>query len=133
MIYTFQHPDTGELVDVSQKANDEHVYFDSTGLKWNRVFSVPYTASNTKADPFSSKDFSGKFDNKKVKIGDITDASAEMSSIREQKLGEDPVKNKFFDEYSKKRRGISHPEDPRPKEAARKKAQAHLDKAFKLA
>jgi hypothetical protein len=132
MIYTFQHPETGQVIDVSQNANDKHVYIDSDGLKWNRVFNIPYTSSNTKADPFSAKDFSNAFENKKVKIGDITDCSAEMSAKREQRLGSDPVKTKFFDDYSKKRRGINHPDDPRPKEAARKKAQEHIDKTFRL-
>jgi hypothetical protein len=132
MIYTYQHPETGEIIDVSQNANDPHVYFDSDGLKWNRVFNIPYTSSNTKADPFSQSQFVNQFENKKVKIGDISDCSAEMSAKREQKLGMDPVKIKFFDEYSKKRRGINHPDDPRPKIAAQKKVREHIDKTFRM-
>lgn len=132
MIYIFEHPQTGEIREIIQKAHDKHEYFDESGLKWNRVYTIPYTASNTKVDPFSKEQFSNQFENKKVKIGDITDASAEASSIREQKMGSDPVKTKFFDDYKKKRRGINHPDDPRPKEAARKKVQEHIDKTFRM-
>jgi hypothetical protein len=131
MIYTYQHPETGEIKDVSQPVNAEHVYSEN-GVKWNRVFNIPYTASNTKVNPFSKSEFVNHFDGKKVTVGDISEASAEMSATREQKLGQDPVKTKFFDDYSKKRRGINHPDDPRPKEAAKKRVEAHLNKTLRL-
>ena len=33
--------------------------------------------------------------------------------VRAEQLGYDPVQNKYFDDYSKSRRGIKHPKDTR--------------------
>lgn len=131
MIYLFSHPKTGEIREIEQQANDVHSYTDETGLLWNREFSIPYTSSNTKADPFSSKDFKSRFSGKNVKIGDMWEESASLSDQRSARTGMDPVKEKFFDSYSEKRHGLKHPDDPRPKEAAKAKVQKHLDKMGK--
>ena len=36
-LYTYEHPETGETLDVVQGMNDEHVYVSEDGIKWNRV------------------------------------------------------------------------------------------------
>jgi hypothetical protein len=42
-------------------------------------------------------------------MGDMLDYSAEMSAKRaEQAGGVDPVKKKFFEDYSKERKGANH-------------------------
>jgi hypothetical protein len=135
--YTFISIDNPELEKdffflMKEVPSFNSIFEDENGQKWKRVPTIPFTSSNTKSDPFSSKDFVKKFENKNVKIGDISDASGEASALREQKLGVDPVKMRFFDDYSKKRRGINHPDDPRPKEAAKKRVEAHLNKTLRL-
>jgi hypothetical protein len=41
----------------------------------------------------------------------MMDRSKEMSQRRKDKLGYDPVQQKYFKEYSEKRRGVKHPLD----------------------
>ena len=86
------------------------IYHNATvenGIKWNRVFSSPNAALDLNADPFSSKGFVEKT-NSKGTMGDLMSRSQEMSEKRKNKLGYDPVQKKYFQEYSKKRRGIKH-------------------------
>jgi hypothetical protein len=108
-LYTFEHPDTGEIKDVAQAMSDEHIYVDDKGVKWNRVFSNPRTSIDTKIDPFSKKDFL-KRTNKTCTVGDMMDLSSEMSERRAGKAGKDPIKQKAFDKYNKEV-GKPHPLD----------------------
>jgi hypothetical protein len=132
-IYLYRNPNNGEVKEVFQSAFDEHTY-EENGVKFTREFTIPYTASNTKTDPFDSQSFKSKFDGKNVKVGDMWDDSAEMSDRRKQKMGIDPVKEKFFDKYKEKRKGIKHPDDPRPcnhMEYYQKKAKEKAEKKTK--
>lgn len=106
-LYTFEHPETGELIDVLLGMNDEKKFIDEKGLKWERVFISPNAAIDSKIDPFSSQSFVDKT-NSKGSMGDLIDRSKEMSDKRKNKLGYDPVQKKYFENYSKKRRGIKH-------------------------
>lgn len=106
-LYTFEHPETNESIDLVFSMNDEKIYIDENGIKWNRVFSSPNAALDLNADPFSSKGFVEKT-NSKGTMGDLMSRSQEMSEKRKNKLGYDPVQKKYFQEYSKKRRGIKH-------------------------
>jgi len=112
-LYVYEHPKSGKQVEVVQGINDEHSYTDKKGLKWNRVFTPPNVSVDSKINEFSEKEFVEKTRTKKGTVGDLLDRSKELSEKRAQKNGGvDPLKNKFFKEYSKKRRGKKHEADP---------------------
>ena len=98
---------TGEVEDVILGMNDEKEYIDEEGTVWNRVWHVPNAAMDLDIDPFSSKQFLSKTD-KRGTMGELQERSKEMSEKRTNKLGYDPVKQKYFKEYAKKRCGKRH-------------------------
>ncbi|NDG54215.1 MAG: hypothetical protein EBY39_14520 [Flavobacteriia bacterium] len=110
-LYTYEHPETKEILDVVQGMNDEHIYIDKQGIKWKRVWNVPQASIDSSSDPFDGQAFKNKTANQKGSYGDLIDQSKELSQKRKDKLGYDPVQKKYFKEYSKKRRGIKHPLD----------------------
>ena len=90
---------------------DVHEYFgeDGSEVDWKRVFLPPNTNIDTHIDPHSEKEFKERTATKKGTMGDMLDYSKEMSLKRaESNGGVDPVKEKYFDEYSKKRNGAKH-------------------------
>jgi hypothetical protein len=105
-IYTFENPETGETVDVIQKMNDKHEYFDKNGIKYKRVYYSPNMSIDSQIDAFSSKDFAEKTRNKKGTIGDLLDKSKELSEKRGGK-NNDPVLKDFYSSYEKDN-GIKH-------------------------
>lgn len=105
MQYIFSHPKTGETIEVSQKANDKHEYTDSKGIKWNRVFTVPHAAIDTKIDPFSSKEYIGKGGRARTTYGELLDRSQELSEKRKQIAGHDPIQEAFIAKERKRRGG----------------------------
>jgi hypothetical protein len=111
-VYLYQHPETGDTIEVVQKMKDEHIYVDDDGTEWNRVFFAPNASidSNFDAD-MSSTDWMRKTENKKWTVGDAWDKSKELSVKRQKRMGKDPVKEKHFKDYKKQRRGKRHPED----------------------
>tara|TARA_R110002020_G_scaffold19821_6_gene68015 strand:+ start:2710 stop:3084 length:375 start_codon:yes stop_codon:yes gene_type:complete len=116
--YIYEHPDTGEQVIVLQSVHEEHIY-EINGVVYDRVYTVPNASIDTNIDPFSAKEFREKA--KGSTVGDFWDQSAEASEKRTQKEGVDPVKNKFFEDYSKTRKGAKHPQDPSNKSNSAKK------------
>jgi hypothetical protein len=106
--YIYEHPETGEQVTVLQSVHEEHVY-NIDGVDYDRVYTTPNASIDTKINPHSAKDFREKA---KGSIGDLWDQSAEASAKREERHGHDPVKKKFFEDYSKSRKGAKHPKDP---------------------
>ncbi len=106
--YIYENPETGEQVTVLQSIHEEHVY-TIDGIEYNRVYTIPNASIDTQIDPHSAKDFREKA---KGSIGDLWDQSAEASVKREERHGHDPVKKKFFEDYSKSRKGAKHPKDP---------------------
>ena len=108
--YTYINPDTEEVIDVPQSINENHVYIDKNGLEWRRVFTVPEvnTHGTLKADT-TEKQFSEYTRNQKGSMGDLYDRSAELSEKRKKIYGKDPVKKKYFNDWSKKRKGKVHP------------------------
>jgi len=109
-IYIYENPSTGEVREVLQSMNEEHCYSED-GQEWVRVWTLPQMSIDTKLDPFSSKDFVKKTD-KSGTYGDLLDRSAELSEIRANKNGGvDPLKQKYFDDYAKKRGGKRHPDE----------------------
>jgi hypothetical protein len=110
-VYIYQHPETEETTEVVQKMSECHVYVDSDGTEWERVWSNPNAATDSSIDPFDGDSFVQKTKNKNYKHGEIQEASKEASEKRKQKLGYDPVEKKFFKDYSQRRRGKKHPKD----------------------
>jgi hypothetical protein len=70
---------------------------------------VPNASIDTSVDPYSSKEFIQKTENKKGTYGDMMDYSKELSYERGEKNGGvDPVKEKYFKDYANKRNGAKH-------------------------
>mgnify|MGYP003333232259 FL=1 len=107
-LYSYQNPNTGEIIDVLQGMNDKHSYTDENGLEWKRVFQVPNASVDSQIDPNNPVSFIDATKNKKGTIGDLFDKSAELSEKR-AKGGVDPVKEKFISDYSKRTNGKQHP------------------------
>ena len=107
-LYTYQHPESEELLDIIQGMNEEHIYIDSKGIKWNRVFISPNASIDSEIDPFNNQQFIEKTGKNKGTYGELVDHSREMSEKRKNKLGYDPVQKKYFKEYSEKRNGARH-------------------------
>jgi predicted nucleic acid-binding Zn ribbon protein len=106
-IYTFENPETGETDDLYFGINDDKVFVDDGGVTWRRVFIAPNISVNSGGDPFSKKDFIEKTSDKGT-YGDLMDRSRDMSEKRKDKLGYDPMRQKYFKEYSSKRGGSKH-------------------------
>ena len=86
---------------------EEHVY-EENGVKFNRVFTKPTAATDTKIDPMNSREFVEKTGKKKGTMGDLWDQSQEASQKREKIIGKDPLKEKYYENYSKTRKGRPH-------------------------
>ena len=110
--YLYQHPATNEIKGVIQGVNDPHVYMENN-IKWKRVFTAPQLNTVGTLDPFNKNQFINNTANTQGNYGDLMDRSRELSAQRAEKLGHDPVRNEYFDNYSKARRGIKHPDDKR--------------------
>jgi hypothetical protein len=107
-IYLYQHPKTEKINEVYQSMEDEHIYIDPDGVKWNRVFTKPQASIDTQIDPHSSKDFVEKTRNKNATIGELWDRSAELSEKRAKTGGRDETKIKAQESYTR-RTGKEHP------------------------
>ena len=114
-IYLFQNPETNEVLEVQQRISDTHEYIDDNGLKWSRVFTVPNASvpNMTRIDAGSEQDFMNKTQNTGGTLGDLFDLSKELSEKRKSQSGnnKDPIEQKFFKDYSKKRKGLKHQND----------------------
>ena len=111
-LYTYFNSETEEYRDIVQKMNDVKEYFGENGdeTSWKRIFTVPNASFDSKIDPFKASEFARKTGSKKGTYGDLLDTSAELSQQRADITGgADPVKAKYFENYSKTRRGAKHP------------------------
>lgn len=111
-IYIFEHPESKEKIEVSQRMGDEHTYVDEQGVEWVRVWVAPNASIDTNIDPYSQKQFVEKTEGKGMKLGDLWDESARMSKIRAKRSGTDPIKDKYLKNYRQKRKGTKHLDDP---------------------
>ena len=110
-IYLFEHPDTGETIEVVQSMSDDHTYVDDNDLEWNRVWTTPSASIDANVDPFNEKAWMDKTGKQtKGNFGDLFDQAKEASEKRKDKLGFDPVKQKYLKNWSEKRQGKKHPE-----------------------
>ena len=111
-IYLYQNKETQEIKEVIQSMNEVHVYKGESGLdnSWERVFTIPTASIDTKQDPFSTNDFLDRTARKKGTYGNMLDYSKELSAKRESIMGgKDPIKEKYYKQYSKDRNGAKHP------------------------
>lgn len=109
-MYIFEHPKTGEQAEVFFGMNEEKKHIDEEGTEWKRVFVSSQLSTEGSIDPWDNADFVNKTGNKKGSYGDILDLSQELSDKRaSQNNGVDPVKQKYFKDYSKQRGGKKHP------------------------
>ncbi len=115
-LYIFSNPsDDNDIIEVVMSVHDNHEYIRD-GIKWNRNFTKPTAAIDTKNDAFDHKKNLHKIASTKGSLGDMQDFAKEQSVKREEKLGKkDPVKQKFFDSYAEKRGGKRHVEERQAK------------------
>ena len=112
-LYLYQNEKTGEIREILQSMNELHEYNGEKGNEksWKRIFTIPQASIDTKQDPFSSNDFLDRTKSKKGTYGNMLDYSEELSEKRASVMGGvDPVKQKYYKEYSKNRRGAKHPD-----------------------
>ena len=108
-IYVYKHPEKEEYIEVLQGMNDKHKY-EQDDLEWERVFLAPNASIDSSVDPFNGRQFVDSTAAKKGTMGDMMDYSKELSEKRADKNGGvDPVKEKYYKDYSKARNGAKHP------------------------
>ena len=112
-IYLYRNKHTNEVREIFQDMNSVHEYHGENGKEdfWQRVYTTSFLHTDASIDPFNAKDFMKKTADKKGTIGDIMDKSAELSEKRAQIAGEDPIKKKYFENYSRERKGAKHPKE----------------------
>lgn len=116
--YLFEHIETHEVHTAVFHMTEDKIYRGPKGKDkpetWRRVWTKPRMSVDSVAiDPYSAADYV-KATNKKGSVADLWDRSKEMSLKRADKEGgQDPVKQKFFEGYSKRRHGAKHPEQRR--------------------
>lgn len=120
-IFLYRNPNTNEIREIIQSVHEEHIYKDESGLVWEREFTIPHAAIDTKNDAFDDKKNLQKIANSKGTIGNMQDYAAEQSAKREEKLGIDPIKEKMYKKYSETRGGKMHPLQRAEKVKAMKK------------
>lgn len=114
-LYTFSNPNNGETIDVFFHMDDKKIYIDESGLEWNREYYSPELNMTGKTDAWNSKQFVEKTGKTQGTVGDLLDRSAELSKERaSQNGGLDPLKEKYYKNYTKERNGAIHP-DKNPK------------------
>ncbi len=118
-LYLYENKETGEVLEVLQGMNDTHEYHGEDGSEkglWRRVYVNPNMSTDTKLDPFSSDSFRASTVGKNDTYGQLFERSAEASEMRAAKNGGvDPVKQKYYDDYKKKRNGKLHPGEQKDK------------------
>jgi len=113
-LYLFKHPHEEFFAEVFFHMEDVKEYIDSDGNQWIRQYTSPQLKTEASIDPWNNADFVNKT-NQKGTLGDLMDRSAELSAKRaDQNGGVDPVKEKYYSNYAKKRKGQQHP-DKMPK------------------
>jgi hypothetical protein len=113
-IYLYQNLKTKEVREVIQSMNDVHEYYgneDKPESGWERIYTVPTASTDTKQDPFNQNQFLDVTKSKRGTYGNMIDYSRELSEKRASIIGgQDPIKEKYYEQYSKDRRGAKHPD-----------------------
>ncbi len=121
-IFLYRHPKTDEIREIVQSVHEEHIYIDEKGVKWDREFTVPTAAIDTKIDENDPQSFVKYTGTRKGKLDDLFNLSKELSEKREKKQGVDTVKEKMYEEYKNVRKK-DHPE------VKKKKLKKSLEKS----
>ena len=128
-IYLYQNTKTKEVREVLQGMNDVHEYYGDESEPengWERIYTVPTASIDTKQDPFSTNQFLDVTKSKKGTYGNMLDYSRELSDKRASIVGgADPIKEEYYKQYSKDRRGAKHP-DKIPKTFENKHAKVQF-------
>ena len=128
-IYLYQNKDTEEIREVIQSMNDVHEYYgdeETAESGWERVYTIPTASIDTKQDPFSTNQFLDVTKSKKGTYGNMLDYSRELSDKRASIVGgPDPIKEEYYKQYSKDRRGAKH-QDKIPKTFENKHVKVEL-------
>ena len=112
-IYSFENPESGEILDLFFNMDEDKKYTDESGTEWRRIYGSPQLNTLGSIDPWNSDDFVNKTSSTKGSMGDLMDRSKELSNKRaSENNGVDPVKQQYFKNYSKKRKGAKHMDDP---------------------
>lgn len=110
-IYIFENVRTNERKEIFQKMSERHVYSDESEDEWKRVWQSPQmsVSSLSLIDPYDSKAFAKATADKKGTYGDLFNSSRELSELRKSNNGgHDPIEQKYYQDYSKARRGKVH-------------------------
>ena len=94
--YSYKHPKTNKIIEVVQKMNDKHEYFDEKGIQYERIFECSNLSKDQSIDEFSSTDFSRKTREKNYNLGEMWKVSQELSNKRKSKAGKDEIKEKHL-------------------------------------
>jgi hypothetical protein len=103
-LYIFENEKTGEQREIVLSMKAPKIFKKG----WKRVFTIPNATVPVRIDPNNKTDFVKKTGHYKT-VGDLWSASEEMSHKRADKEGKDPIREKYFENYSKKRNGLLHP------------------------
>lgn len=113
-IYLFKNPNTGKVVHIMQSMNDSHTYSEN-GVEFERVFTIPNSQINDNVD--TAQKFVEKTGSMRGTLGEIWDYSQELSEKRARSNGgEDPLRKKAEEKYSKKRKGMKYKSKINPSE-----------------
>jgi hypothetical protein len=107
-IYLFEHPKTKKVIEVVLRMSEPHIYVDAAGVQWNRIFSIPQAAMDTRISATDKQEFISKTRSKKMSVGDMWDMSAELSEKRGGTTGHDEIRVKAEAAY-KEKTGKKHP------------------------
>ena len=102
--FLYRNPKTGEIKEIVQGVHEKHEYSEG-GVKYEREFTSPNTATNTQWDPRNPKDYVEKTRSKRGTLKVLFETSVELREKRLEKDGHDPHREKYYEDYSKKRRG----------------------------
>jgi hypothetical protein len=123
MVYKFRHRKTEEHHEVEMPMSDYIPYKgpDGDDDQWERIYEAPQinmgVSTSKNIDAWDSKSFVERTGKMKGTYGELQDHASELSEKRakESLTGEDPVKRKYLDNYSKKRGGKKHVADLKKK------------------
>ena len=110
-LYIYSNPSNpDEIVEIVQSIHDKHEFIKN-GIKWDRNYTVPTAAVDSKIDPMNSRDFADKTGKKRGTVGDLWNASAEASEKREKIMGRDEVKISYEKKEKARRKGKTLPSE----------------------
>lgn len=96
---------------IQSMKDDPLTHHPETGEPIRRIVTggLGFNMNGDKVDPFSQKQFRERTGQRGDTLGALWDRSAELSQMRAEKTGNgDPVKETFYRNYKRSRRGTPH-------------------------